>query len=847
MASPDFKYLSLQIEELFSQQKSDFEISKLIKTAFKSYISTLNELFELDSGKDFCVRHTRHLDEFIILLFKYVLRDSFGDYRPSMNALPVTLVALGSYGREQLGVFSDIDIMLVYKETKGYALKELLERILYLAWDAGLKLGHRVHEVEELRDVAKTDITIKTAILESRFIYGSKFLWTEIENELHAIRFSEREEFFHVKLREFWQRREQFPITMEPHLKEGVGGLRDANTLYWLGKMLYNIPSNKHLIGRLFYEEEYRSYRIAIDFLFRVRAALHLSAKKKEDRLRQQFHRDVALQLGFKDTSRTRAEVSMMAKVLESLQAVSLFCEHGVSSISRRPHMTCSSFVRLKKQGKYFWEDQHKLFISSHHSCPSKYDMLQAFNDLPDEAYRLDSSVGLAFLRLSLGKNTKKIKHELLSLFERHYGSCFWELFFKTGTILEVIPEFSSVINLAQYDGYHTHSVDIHTLHALQQLEKIEDEKVQRVFETLDKRHKKLLRLAIFFHDCGKGRRGDHCEVGAKLFGRFAKNYGISSEDVVIVQMLIRLHTSMSAVALKEDIHNEKTLYVFATKVQEQMILDMLYCLTYADMKAVAHGIYSPFSAELLAELYQKSTIALQNGELVGEAKLRLQKENALSRFESFSTLPKMLQKKIFSIRSTLFFLKHKPEEILSLSHRVLDVKQGMLSHRFYNEGRFKLELLAKQEVNLGWLLSKFSFLDVVEMDIFKLFDETKYFKIAFSESLTPEDIHSVEEWVALCGDMELKTGLKRPHILTDELSVDYNHSESLIKMNLSAKNQKGLMAFVIEIFDELGIDVSTAKIATLRGRANDLFLIEKEANTRHKMEKALELLTQHV
>lgn len=132
-----------KIEALVGSGASDFEISKEFKNHIKSYLNSLDQLFETDFGREFLYRHTKELDAFLVEMFRYILRDSFGDYQPLNNSIPVSMIALGSYGRQQLSVYSDIDIMLLYKEVKGYAIKPILERFLYMAWDAGLKIGHK--------------------------------------------------------------------------------------------------------------------------------------------------------------------------------------------------------------------------------------------------------------------------------------------------------------------------------------------------------------------------------------------------------------------------------------------------------------------------------------------------------------------------------------------------------------------------------------------------------------------------------------------------------------------------------------------------------------------------------
>ncbi|MDD3466762.1 MAG: protein-PII uridylyltransferase, partial [Campylobacterales bacterium] len=208
-----------KIESLVGSGATDFEISKEFKENIKSYLGSLDEMFEADFGREFLYRHTKQLDTFLVEMFRYILRDSFGDYQPLINSIPVSMIALGSYGRQQLSVYSDIDIMLLYKEVKGYNVQPILERFLYMAWDAGLKIGHRVHEVSEITEVAKTDITIKTALLESRFIYGSRFLWIEYQNKLSQVRKTEQKEFVFAKLDELAKRHKKYKFSMEPNIK----------------------------------------------------------------------------------------------------------------------------------------------------------------------------------------------------------------------------------------------------------------------------------------------------------------------------------------------------------------------------------------------------------------------------------------------------------------------------------------------------------------------------------------------------------------------------------------------------------------------------------------------------
>jgi len=265
----------MQLKELIYSSNDDFKISKAIKTSIKEYL----EHIKIEGGKDFFVKHTKKMDEFITLIYKYIIKKNFENFAPSFNSIPIALIALGSYGREQLSIYSDIDIMIVYKDIKGYSLKNIIETFITMLWDLGLKIGHRVHEIDDLTKASRGDITIKTAMLESRFITGSKFLWFQTQNVLNKIRHENKKEYILAKFNEMKQRHQKHPISMEPNIKEGFGGIRDSNTLLWINKVIFNYPNNSYLIPKYANEEEYKEYRTSLEFLFKTRVFLHLVAK----------------------------------------------------------------------------------------------------------------------------------------------------------------------------------------------------------------------------------------------------------------------------------------------------------------------------------------------------------------------------------------------------------------------------------------------------------------------------------------------------------------------------------------------------------------------------------------
>jgi [protein-PII] uridylyltransferase len=821
---------SARLEALIDAKAEDFQVAKLFKEEKKHHYSELRPVFMRTSPKGFLVHHTRALEGLIIGFFRFVLRDSFGDYMPPVSTLPIAFVALGSFGREQAAPHSDVDLMIVYKEVKGYHLRPLIERVLYLAWDAGFHLGHRVHEVGELEEAAASDITIKTAIIEGRFFFGSRFLWVEIENALNRIRLSDRDRFVEAKLAEYAKRHREKPISMEPDLKEGVGGLRDSNTLFWIARTFFGVSSNKDLAGGLISEEAYRDYRQALDFIYRLRSGLHLIAGKPLDRLLFDYQREAALLLGFKDTKTRKAERYLLKRTLQALLEIERFSAFYTAKI-------------LHPQSDHRWLlSAREGVLSVPYECapPPLKSALSQVLSRPERHY--DISLVMALRRAAVpvrsGQGLKKV---VRALFEQSQSHALIRLLYRAGRLDSLIAPMKPIIHLAQFDGYHQHPVDEHAINTLTFLENLPDAPLRDRFERLNEEDRLLLRIVALLHDCGKGGRLDHSEVGARRFRRFAGSIGLGAEAIETGAHLIRIHTLMSHVARTQDIHSDRVVLAFASQLKTPRLLDLLYLLTVADLSAVDRGVYSPFMANLLGELYQRTRAVIQKPEQVSEANLRRRKERALSSHEHFNTLSKTLQRKLLSVDSNLFFLKHTPEEMIDLARRTVSAEP--FGFQATSTPHLTLEVIAKAPLNLGWLLGRLAWLDLSAMDIFKLFDGAKLFRMVFKKPLE-EPLADLKALVEKSFDMALKLPYPRPVIAPGEIETDCDHSPTYARLSLTTADQQGLMAFMIDTFDSFQIDIATAKIGTVKGRTHDLFLIEKNGPFCHNREKILEALT---
>ncbi len=820
--------LKEQIEELLYSNANNITIAKAFKSDLEIYSKTLQASFTNSGGKDFLYKHTRKIDSIIGLVYLVACREVFGNYQPMKHAIPVAIVALGSYGREQLCVHSDIDLMIVYEEVQGYNITMLIEKILYLLWDIGLKLGHRVHKVSELNDVVSTDITIKTAIMESRFLDGSKQIWTHTLNAINQIRRTNSKEYISLKLTENSSLHEKYPLTMEPNIKEGQGGFRDANLVYWIGKVLYNVDNIKQLPAEIVSDDEYREFRIALEFLFRVRSALHIATGKKEDKLRLELIPDISKLLGYKDEY--KYQVLFSKQVTTSLKTISLYSKIWIYKMTNK-------LVNNKNETNILSLPQTK--------NPTMNILFEYLMTNSNQEYKPHPML-LSLLAESKKTTSLQTVNNIKKLLYKTHSYSALNTLYEARILGNIITPLKKTENLPQFDGYHTYSVDEHSIKSILAFENMSDEFLISLNSELNSDEQAMLKLVILLHDAGKGRKKDHSIIGALLFKSYASKLGFDSELIKTGELLILNHTLMSKVAQREDLHDEQIITKFASRFGDKKTLDMLYLLTMADISAVGSGVLGSFTLRLLKTLYDNSLMALQNNELLSDTAKRLKKEELLKKSENFITLEPKIQTAILSIQSNLPFLRYKVDEIITLGKMAFGL-DGEYTYKITNDDTLTIEIVRATSLQLGYLLGKLSHIEVVNMEICKLFNGLKYFKIEYNEKITDEDVELLDEIMQNSFNPQKTINLKKPEILTKEIEIDCDYSSAYASMKINTKNQKGLLAYIANLFDELGVDIESAKLHGTKNRTRDTFLIQKNGNFCHNTELILNKLTESI
>ena len=644
---------------------------------------------------------------------------------------------------------------------------------------------------------------------------------------------------FLAKIEEAQKRRKKFPISMQPNIKEGVGGLRDSQLIFWIAKTIYNVENIKELSGIIFSDEEYKEFRIALELLYRVRSALHLITNKQEDRLLLELIPQVSTMLGFSKQEK------FASKVLQAGWRINNFTQIFVKKMVR-PFIVDRSYIakfRYNRIQKGIYILENRLYASYKLKPLPINRLLEILIELDDRPYHFDAGFLNQFTYTKIARPLTKRSYQLLKqLFSKDHIASFLKLFYDAGILQDLFVGFKKVMYLPQFDGYHHYPVDLHSIKSVEALENIQEPFIQNLFKQLTPDEKLLLKVVVFFHDSGKGRKQDHNEVGAKIILQFAKKIALNETLTNRAVTLVKEHILMSGVAFKENIHNEKTLYKFMSRVGDEKNLKLLYILTYADINGVGGDTYNSFNAKLLYDLYINAIEVAQNKERITDAKKRLIIEKRVKNLAEFQILPRLLQKKILTVESNLFFFKHTPQDIIEIAKRAKETKEYSFITK--NKESLTIEIYRKIPLNIGYLLATLSHLDVASMEIFTLFDGVKYFKIDFIKNVTGNELVDVQDIIDNAFDMNRAVTLKKISIQKEEIKIDCEHSKTHAELTIHTQNQMGLLAYVMYKFEEMHINIITAKIHSSKYKVRDSFLMEKQHNICDNVENIYKILS---
>ncbi len=547
----------------------------------------------------------------------------------------LSLIAVGGYGRGEMAPQSDVDLLFLtpYKITPW--AESMIESMLYILWDLKLKVGHASRTIKDCLRLAREDYTIRTSLVEYRFLAGDAKLAAKLGKNLWSDLFkTTAAEFIEAKLAERAERHTKQGgqrYVVEPNVKEGKGGLRDLQSLYWIAKYVNGVKEASELVNRkVFTADEYETFHKAEDFLWAVRCHLHLIAKRPVDQLTFDMQVEVAARMGYVDGDGRRAVEHFMQDYFRRATQVGeltrIFLTAQEAAFTKPEPMLTRLFSRRKSAKAPYAILQNRLTVADKKAfLKDPINLLRIF----EEALRTGTLLHPDAMRL-LSANLHLIDDDMRN--SKIANKLFLDTMIKHGNperglrrmnelglLGAFIPEFAPIVAMMQFNMYHHYTVDEHTIQCISHLARIEREELIEelpVASSILKRgvNRKVLYVALLLHDIGKGRPEDHSILGAQIARVVAPRLGLSKKDCETVEWLIRYHLLMSDVAQKRDISEPRTVSDFAKVVKSVERLDLLTVLTVCDIRGVGPGTWNNWKAVLIRNLYKATRDALENG-----------------------------------------------------------------------------------------------------------------------------------------------------------------------------------------------------------------------------------------
>lgn len=610
--------------------KTHGDILQVFQTFLAQGKNEIRRRFEEDAwpASDI-IQAQSYLTDQIIVQLATLTADSVYPVANPTKGEQVALLAAGGYGRQEMAPHSDIDLIFLVPYKMTPRTEQVVEFMLYFLWDLKLVVGHATRSVDDAVRLAQDDMTIRTNMLESRCIAGDKTLfkkfWKRYTREIMS---GSQNEFVEAKLGERDGRHDKMGDTryvLEPNIKDGKGGLRDLQTLFWIAKYLYQVSDIRDLIKKdVFTRDDVRLFDKASNFLWTVRCNLHYLAGREEDRLTFDIQQEVARRMGYRDHAGTRGVERFMkhyfliAKDVGDLTRVlCAVLEEQHKKRQRRFRLPTLPFNKHTYNG--FKIETGRLNVSGraeYKADPAK--LLTLFKtaldhdiDIHPRALRA-ARQSLSLIGPELRENPAANATFVDIMTSKRNPEKTLMSMNETGVFGRFIPDFGRVVAQMQYDMYHVYTVDEHTIRALGILHRIEDGQLASdhpVSTSVVKevQSRRVLYIAVMLHDIAKGRKGDHSEIGAEIALKLCPRLGLNEWETETVSWLVLHHLLMSRIAFKRDLDDPQTIGDFVKLVQSPERLRLLLVLTVVDIRAVGPKVWNAWKATLLRDLYYRA------------------------------------------------------------------------------------------------------------------------------------------------------------------------------------------------------------------------------------------------
>lgn len=816
-------------------------------------------------------------DAIIHALHALAIRRLYPQDNPSTGER-MAIVAVGGYGRGTLAPGSDVDLLflLPYKQTPWG--ESVVEFILYALWDLGLTVGHATRNVDQCLRLSKSDFTIRTAVLEARFICGEEPLYEQMKARFDKeIVRRTGPQFTAAKLAERDERHKRQGASryvVEPNVKEGKGGLRDLHTLFWIAKYLYRVDSRDELIELGFFSKsELRLFRKAEDFLWAVRCQLHFLTGRAEERLSFDVQAEMAARLGYtrhpgmRVVERFMKHYFLIAKDVGDLTRI--FCsaleeQHakpapalnrflGLQPRRRRPRRIAGTaeFVvvnqRLNVADENVFKRDPVNLIRIFHIADR-----QGLAFHPDAMQQIARSLKLIDRDVRNDPEANRLFIEILS--SRRQPEIILRRMNEAGVLGRFVREFGKIVAMMQFNMYHHYTVDEHLIRSIGIMAEMErgdagedHPLVTELFPAIADRT--VLYVTLLLHDIAKGRPEDHSLAGARIARRLGPRFGLDPNQTANVAWLIEQHLTMSIVAQSRDLNDRRTIEDFAAVVQTMERLKMLVILTVADIKAVGAGVWNGWKGQLLRTLYHQTELILTGGQSgvsqdrrVADAKGQL--AAALAGWSA------RVRNAYLKRHSPAYWLRVDLEQQIRHANliRAADKAKRKLATDFVMhafEGITEITVLAPDQPRLLAVVASACTVagaDIVNAQIFTTTTEQALDSIAIRREFDNDADETrrarrlttlIEEALSGKGDpgeiaasRTKRPGRLRAFSLKPAIVVENNWSDHFTVIEASGLDRPGLLYDLTRAISALKLNIGSAHVGTFGERAVDVFYV---------------------
>lgn len=798
----------------------------------------------------------------------------------------LALLAVGGYGRMEMLPYSDVDILILSRQAVSVELGDRISAFISSLWDIGFKPGVSVRSLEECFDAA-LDITVATSLVESRLIMGDAQL-AQKPRKIVSKSWSDKT-FFEEKMKEQQRRYAQHNNTesnLEPDIKNAPGGLRDLNQIGWIAKRHFRVVRVYDLVHLGFISDfELKELERAEDFLWKIRYQLHRISGRDENRLLFDYQRDVASRLGYiqhehypanyavEQFMKAYYRVAMKISTLNEM-LLAYFYESVIEPRLEEEESLVVSPIneRFELIGGKISVTHHRVFSQTPSAILELFFLMANQPDNKGIRARTLRLLMLAAKAIDENFRSNPVHRALFMAILRAPHNLYDTLHAmkRYGVLGKYIPAFGQITGLMQYDLFHIYTVDAHTLLLIRNLQRFGQPEfakdypvVSSVFQRLDR--KEIVYLAAIFHDIAKGRGGDHSELGAEDAIAFCRDHGLSDREGKIVAWLAQHHLVMSITSQKKDISDPDVVKTFADQMGDMIHLDYLYTLTVADINATNPKLWNSWRASLMRQLYTKARDIIRTG-LDRPVDHQLIIED--TKFDAMQVLsedyPYAAVEAIWRELGDDYFLKERADEVAWHTKAIIEHGNNpaplvlIREHRQLSKDAAEIFIYTRDLSNL--FAATVTVLDQMNLDVqdARIITATKAFSLdtylvldRFGTLLTdPERKHQVVSALthALSHPEAFPTLLERriPRQLRHfavqtEVSVSLNTVLQQSIVEIMTLDQPGLLARIGAIFMQHGLDIHSARIATLGERAEDSFYVTRRDGKPLSAEEAYE------